>query len=328
MMVYWQRRTKSPPTPHHPPRQSHNPPSCAHQTKIKNMSESQIPATSPGEPTTRRNRLVRLGAALVMAVATGLCAWQFLYTVQGQNFDALTRYALGRQQHLFLGADTAVLQTISLGALLSVTGVVVLVAVIRRRWQLGARVLALVAGANLTTQALKHLILDRPDLGVDYPGLANSLPSGHTTVAMTAALALLMVTPSRARDAATFFAWITASFVGISVMLGQWHRLGDVITAILIAGIWAVLLTPREDTTRRLGTAFKVILWTSIATFILGFAAAKVVWRSVPKTPLDLDTLSQMASGGPGIFAATASVLLILGYSGLIMSLINTQART
>ena len=49
--------------------------------------------------------------------------------------------------------------------------------------------LAMAAGANGTTQALKYLILAKPNYGVQEATM-NSLPSGHTTFAAAAGAAL------------------------------------------------------------------------------------------------------------------------------------------
>ncbi|WP_338106866.1 phosphatase PAP2 family protein [Mobiluncus porci] len=296
------------------------------------MSESAARADNPrnsGRPEAwlTRNRLWRLVISAVFALAAVAGTHLALSTVHGQNFDGITRFAVSRGKRLLLGADAAVLDTISMGALIALTGIVLIVAALRRRAPLGLRVLILVAGANLTTQALKHLIIHRPNLGVDYEGLANSLPSGHATVAMTAAIGIVMVAPVRARSVATFIGWVTASFVGIAVMLNEWHRLSDVLVAFLIAGIWGVLLAPREATVRRFGRFHRVTLLASLLATVLGAGAGAVAWVRTPLKPLNEATLVDVAHTGLGAILAFASIALVLGLAGVILALINTQAR-
>lgn len=277
--------------------------------------------------TQTRNRLWRLVFAAIFAGLAVALTRIALATVHGQNFDAASRFALSRGKHLFRGADAVALGSISMKALVALTVAVFLVALLRRRWQLGARVALLVAGANLSTQVLKHWVLHRPDLGVDYAGLANSLPSGHSTVAMSAALGILLVAPLRARSMAAFLGWATASFVGVSVMLNEWHRLSDVLVAFLVAGIWGVLLAPRERVGRRFGHLHRVMLVGSAVAALGGIGILALAWVRVGATPLGEPALRGLAAGDFGWLATGASTALIVGLSGLILAIVNTQAR-
>lgn len=278
-------------------------------------------------PRLTRNQFWRLVAAALSVALTVLITYRSLATVPGQNLDSLTRFAVSRGKRYLFGADTAALDTISMGALVALTGVVILVAVIRKRGELGLRVLVLVIGANLTTQILKHWLLHRPDLGVDYAGLPNSLPSGHTTVAMTAAIGIVLVTPPKWRSPAVFIGWLTASFVGISVMLNQWHRLSDVLTAILIAAAWGLILAPREATNRRFGHTHRVTLIAYALATLAGVVGLAFAGTRLPATPLSADTLQSLAQSNFGLFTGTASVLATIGLVGLVLALLNTQAR-
>jgi hypothetical protein len=278
-------------------------------------------------PRLTRNQFFRLVAAVGCAILAAVIAQRSLHTIKGQNFDGLTRFAVSRGKPYLFGADTAALDTISMGALIALTGVVFLIAAARKRRELGIRVLVLVAGANLTTQILKHWIIHRPALGVDYQGLANSLPSGHTTVAMTAAIGIVMVVVPKWRSVAVFIGWLTGSFVGIAVMLNQWHRLSDVLTAILIAAAWGLVLTPREATNRRFGHTHRVTLLVSLAAALLGALGIAAVWLRMTDVPLSEAALQATARTSLGLATAGASVLTILGLSGLVLAMVNTQAR-
>lgn len=278
--------------------------------------------------TLSRNQFWRLAAAGLLALLTAAITYVCLETVHGQNADSLTRFALARSKHLVLGIDAYALNSISRSALIALSGLVLLVAVFRRRWQLGVRILVLVVGANLSTQILKHWILTRPSLGVDYPGLLNSLPSGHTTVAMSAALGIIIVAPLKMRSAATLLGWVTTAFVGISVMINQWHRLSDVLTAIFIAGIWGLLLAPREAAPRRFGYAHRITLVVSAIATALGIILTAIVWFQIPAQSLPGYALQSLSARGVGTAAGVTAVAMTFGCTGLILALINTQARS
>lgn len=117
--------------------------------------------------------------------------------------------------------------------------VIVGIALIRKKWRLAFQVTGVILGANLTTQVLKKTVLDRPDFDVVWaPG--NSLPSGHTTVAASLSLALLLVVPRRWRPWAGLAGVVYTTATGVSTLVGQWHRMSDVLAAIFVAGAWAL----------------------------------------------------------------------------------------
>ncbi len=110
----------------------------------------------------------------------------------------------------------------------------------RRREALAAVVV--VAGANLTTQLLKHL-LARPrfqlNFGFHQPW-ADAFPSGHTTAAAAIAAALLLVTPPHLRRYALLAAAALAGSVGLAVVVNQWHYPSDVVGGYLVVASWAL----------------------------------------------------------------------------------------
>src|SRR5699024_10994219 len=74
--------------------------------------------------------------------------------------DTATRYTLSE------GIGNVFLAGVTVPILLGGVLLAVLIALLRRRPAEAVGVLVLMAGANLTTQALKHVLLERPDLGV------------------------------------------------------------------------------------------------------------------------------------------------------------------
>ncbi|WP_242504019.1 phosphatase PAP2 family protein [Promicromonospora panici] len=117
--------------------------------------------------------------------------------------------------------------------------VAVILALARGRWWLAAQVAILVAGSNLTTQLLKHAVLDRPAL-LDVPRAdINTLPSGHTTVAASVAAGLLIAVPRRWRPVVAVAGAAYTAATGVSTLIGQWHRPSDVVAAVLVVLAWS-----------------------------------------------------------------------------------------
>ena len=154
------------------------------------------------------------------------------------------------------------------------TVVVALVAVARKRPTLAGRALGMVIGANVTTQLLKDMI-SRPDLGMTT-GISNSLPSGHSTVAVTLSLALVAIAPQWLRAPSAWIGWAWTSLMGVSVMMAGWHRPADVVVAVLIAGAWALALSPIERRARHGKRVSKVMLWAVLAAGALAFSLTLV----------------------------------------------------
>lgn len=99
---------------------------------------------------------------------------------------------------------------------------------------------AVVAGANVTTQILKVLLSHpryQPSLGA-FQVSSSAFPSGHATAAASIVVAWLFVVPSRLRwlvalvGAGFFFA------VGCSVVVLDWHYPSDVAGGLLVAAGW------------------------------------------------------------------------------------------
>ena len=108
----------------------------------------------------------------------------------------------------------------------------------RRREALAA--VAVVAGANLTTQALK-VVLAHPryqpyaEFHQPWP---NAFPSGHMTAAASIAVALMLVAPRGVWPLAAATGIVFAGLVGISVVALEWHYPSDVLGGILVAASW------------------------------------------------------------------------------------------
>lgn len=184
--------------------------------------------------------LVVLGAAEVV----GLVALMrfFVQTVHGQRLDwiALSGNEIGHRT--VEGPVNTALNTISVVSLVAATVVIVFIAVIRRRIAVAVVSVMLIAGANITSELLK-MLLSRPSLGVDTARAAagNSLPSGHTTVAASVAVALVLALPTRVRGVGALIGAVVTTFIAVATMSAGWHRPSDAVASVLLVGAWASL---------------------------------------------------------------------------------------
>jgi len=266
------------------------------------------------------------GAGLALASLAGLAAVVavFLSTAAGQRVDetALQGARIGRG-HLIEGALT-MLGLVSVVGLALATATVAVIAFSRRRGDLALAAVALVVGANMTTQVLKHGVLDRPDLGIDTLTL-NSLPSGHSTVAASVAVALVLVVPARLRGPLALFSTGTAALTGVATLAAGWHRPSDVVAGYLVVGAWLGIVTiglavvgpmgaqPLEP---RVGGRFQpslaAVLLALLAVVALAVAAI-AYWRT-----LGLDSIARERGdlllsygGGAAAIAGVAALLLV-----------------
>ena len=124
--------------------------------------------------------------------------------------------------------------------LLAMLAAICAVALRRGRPRAAVAALAVVAGANLTTQILKVALAHprfQPILGDNQVG-AVAFPSGHATAAASIAIALAFVVPWRWRPAAAVLGAGYTLAVASSVLLLDWHFPSDVLGGILVAAGW------------------------------------------------------------------------------------------
>jgi membrane-associated phospholipid phosphatase len=187
----------------------------------------------------------------------------FVGTELGQLVDtaSLAGNVNGRDRILPLVVD--VLNLVSVLSLAVATVAIGFIALARRRVGLALVAIMLIAGSNLTTQVLKKELFTRPDFDIDgVSRVANSLPSGHTTVAASVAFALVLVLPQRLRGIGGLIGAGYAALTGVATLSAGWHRPSDAVGSYLVVGAWAafagLLLTVlrRENTSK--GTAHHI----------------------------------------------------------------------
>ncbi|ASK67065.1 phosphatidic acid phosphatase [Brachybacterium avium] len=162
-------------------------------------------------------------------------------TASGQRLDQLV--ASGAREHdgrLSHYAEIAV-GTVSIPVIAALLVLAVVLVLLRRRPGLLLPIGTLVLGANLTTQVIKRVLVARESLAPGIEITPNSFPSGHTTLAATAMIALVLA-GGRARVvlAPLGAAWATAA--GLGTLVVGWHRPSDVIGAITIVAAWTFLI--------------------------------------------------------------------------------------
>jgi hypothetical protein len=177
---------------------------------------------------------------MLCAAAVAATYWAFVRTTTGQLADE----SAWREAEVAMPASPLpVLEFLDNLPLLSVfiAGAVVLVVTVRRR-RLAPAVIALstFAAANISSQLLKRLFFDRPDRGVitlDF----NSLPSGHTTLAASAAAVVFLLASPRWRPVVAAAGGSYAVLAGAATFINLWHRPADVVASFLVVGTWTLI---------------------------------------------------------------------------------------
>lgn len=252
------------------------------------------------------------------AVATWL-SWRFFVDSRaGQTVeDAARRGAEIGQSTLWQVAEP-VLDVIDEAFVVIVAVAAVVVAIMRRRPQLAVSVAIVMGGANLTTQVLKRMVLERPEY---IDSIDNSLPSGHTTVAASAAVALVFVVPAVARPLTAMLGAAYTAAIGVSTMIGGWHRPADVVAAIAVTLMWAGIAVlfgagEKSGSTGSNGRATAVTVSGLLGTVsaVAGALAGVALWRTYERVDageqIDGRTELLTAFGGGALGVVAAGALL------------------
>ncbi len=194
------------------------------------------------------------GALAIAVVALAALVRVALHSEAGMDLDERLMMSLGGSARAWMRIIEA-LTTITVWSGGLCLAICLVVGLSRRRWAVSIAAVALVAGANVTTQVLKHEVFHRlPGAGV------NSLPSGHTTASLSLVLAALLVAPSTWRKVVMPLAGFIGTFVAAGTIAGHWHRPADVIAGQAVCLGWAalvlafvVLVQRREPLTRGRG---------------------------------------------------------------------------
>jgi membrane-associated phospholipid phosphatase len=281
-------------------------------------SERTGPTAQPG-PTARVAPRVVAGLVAVAAAALAWAVWRFFVdTYAGQMLERAAFDGAVNGQGPLWTLGEPVLDTVSVTFVVVGLAAAMAIAVVRRRWGLAVQVGFLVVGANVTTQAVKHVLLGRENLIGGWTA-ENSLPSGHTTVAASVAAALLLVVPRAARPLVAVLGGAYTAAIGVSTLVGQWHRPSDVVAAVLVVLAWGALVcafTPRSSLDPRAGASPGSVV--TAVLLLLGAAASGVValW-TMRATPATWDTTTAQEAtaylgGVAGVAGVTAGAFALL----------------
>jgi membrane-associated phospholipid phosphatase len=276
------------------------------------------PASPAPPPTGWQVAAPALVAVLAAAGAAGIYQL-FVRTSLGQVVDeAAMRGAEVSHPRLIEVLN----RTLDGTSLLSV-GLVALVAaaigLMRRRVDLAVGAGVLVLGANLTTQALKANLV-RPSLEAPGP---NSLPSGHTTAAVSVAFALVLVLPYAVRAAVALAGAVYVTVIAVATVWAAWHRPSDTVAALLVVLAWGglvvcVVRARRSLIRHRAGTgrsasrlATMPLTLGAMITGAIGVIGLAAVVLSETVLPDLVSPMAAFIAGSAGIAAAAAATFLI-----------------
>jgi membrane-associated phospholipid phosphatase len=269
-------------------------------------------------------------AASLTALVSAVLVWRvwefFVATPAGQHLDQAALRGADYGQGTLWSLAEPVLDVVSVTFVVLGLGTAMGIALLRRRWGLAVQVAFVVVGSNVTTQLLKKSVLDRPDLIGGWTG-ANTLPSGHTTVAGSVAVALLLAVPRAARPAVAVLGGAYTVATGVSTLVGEWHRPSDVVAAVLVVTAWTALalaLTPSSALDEPAGRGSGAYPGSVVVAAILVVggvvAALGAAWclREVYPASLHMTDLAETTAyvgGALGVIAVAAvsfAVLLVL----------------
>lgn len=229
-----------------------------------------------------------LGAAAVTAAAFAALYVVFVRTYGGQLVDQLAYDGADFGQRRVAPIASALLDAVPVVA--GIVGLVLtaIITIVRRNWGTALVAIGCAGAAALSTQLLKLVFLDRPDLQV--PGYAaNSFPSGHTTVAAASALAVFLVSSPATRPRVAGWGTLFTVLAGLSTLANGWHRPSDAIAALLVVAFWGCLAgavitlmrpsavtsaAPRPRTTGRWWIVVPFLAVTTVA-FLITYLGAR-----------------------------------------------------
>lgn len=178
--------------------------------------------------TTARSLAIALGFAGALALVYVL----LIRTATGQVVDTFGAFA---SLHDRLGGGVKTFRTLA-PILLAIGAVgLAVLALVRRRFADAVRAVVIGLGSIGAGEIMKYL-LPRPFLG-DHGYVDNTFPSGHTTLAVSAALAVAVLVPRRARAVVVPIVMVTAVIAAWASIVSYAHRPSDVLGGALVVGM-------------------------------------------------------------------------------------------
>ena len=263
--------------------------------------------------------------SLVALAAAGLLVaidLVFVHTTRGQWVDdaALKGTTIGRAR--IIDPVSQILNVVSVTALGIATIAVGVVGFLRKRPILALLAMIVVAGSVLSTELIKYQVFSRPLLDTYGDRLPyNTLPSGHTTVALSVAVGVTLVSPARLRLLVGTIGVVYGAATGVATMSAGWHRPSDAVAACVVVGTWVALIgvvaaalgpgVVRPDEPNDSPYTVVVVLFSGLAVLLLvvGTAALLVTAFGVPQ-PSSKPRLFLAYAGGASSVAGAAFAVM------------------
>jgi membrane-associated phospholipid phosphatase len=277
------------------------------------------PQASPAPPRTAWQVAAPALAAVLAAAGAAAVYLVFVRTTLGQQVDEAAMKGGEVSHPRLIEVLSRTLDGTSLISLAVVALVAAAIGLVRKRVDLAVAAGVLVLGSNVTTQALK-VELARP--GLDAPG-PNSLPSGHTTAAVSVAFALVLVLPYAMRAAVALAGTAYVTVIAVATVWADWHRPSDTVAALMVVLTWggAVVtvvrarrrLSRRRPHTGRSASRLATLPLTLAVTFtgaigLIGLAAVALSETVLPGLVSDM---AAFLAGSAGMAAAAAGTFLV-----------------
>src|SRR3954451_23171557 len=173
------------------------------------------------------------GLLLFLAYEVGPARWLHAAALDGFA-------SLGDHERLYRGGD-AVAHAMDPAPFAAMAAAILVVALLTRGIRHAVAAGVLLAGANVSSQVLKPLLAH--PRGVEgwhhlHQLHAQAFPSGHTTAAMSLALAAVLVAPHALRPLVAAITGAGVLVVSISLLVLNWHWPSDVVGGQLLATTW------------------------------------------------------------------------------------------
>ena len=272
---------------------------------------------------------------ILCAAATFVAAGTYYLTVGTRVGQLMGELILGGRpasQEAVLAAEM-VLATLSRLAVAIGAVLIVTIALLQRRFELAMIAGVTILMANLTTQVLKHLVLDRSDLlGGLFYFLPNSFPSGHATAAASIAVGLILVLPPILRSPAVVLGAVAVALVGVSTLAAGWHRMADAVGGVFVATAWgsglAAWLTWRRGVEPVGARSAEFARVASRVPVVLG-GVALLLGSAIYALALDnpLGILLQLAEHGGSELLFLVGVLITIGTSLVALGALGLATR-
>jgi membrane-associated phospholipid phosphatase len=285
-----------------------------------------LPTEAP-TPAPLSRFVVATGGYLAVLIATYLL---FVTTEAGQRFENTALHASTLRGDTARADSLQYLSGVSAATFLAAMGIVLLVALLRRRPLLGMVAVGVMGLSALAAEGLKSWVV-RPEL-VEGPIwlIRNSFPSGTATIAAAVGLGALMVAPDRLRWLVLLVASLIAALIGQATQVTGWHRasdaLGGVVLAASIASVGLITLAAlsrtRPSMVGRVHPRVFGAIWAVAAavitvglTLLIALAAFPLLRAPDHADSVFLQTASNLVTFGLSIVAIATFAWIIEPYS-------------